>query len=199
MASDIYALQLYFAVAQQPAMIVWHFRNKETEVASSPDNDCRAIITSMVSTIEPALLGCIPESVTLNGYKCRRVNNSGGMTVSLPRSQAGTRTGTFSSSAIGPCLIWGYQKAGGGWAAGRTFLPGCSEADIDHNVFIAGLRTNITALIVALLQSPALPTSGAPGYDFVIYSPTHNAASGVETGTLSGKPGVQNKRMRPTF
>lgn len=200
MARDIYALQLHYEIGPQPGMNVLHFA-EDTEASANPDVGAQGCMAAFDTQIKTLWLDCLPEDVLLIGYKARRVNNGGGPGIVQPiAGEAGTRTGNFSAGAIGPCMIWSYQKFGGGWAAGRTFLPGVSEDDIEENSFVAGLIANIQALQAQLLTVPAMTTMMPPlNFEFGIYSPTHDAFSGAEAGHTSGKPGVQNRRMKPTF
>lgn len=199
MAKDILSFQIFSAINTQPGLNVLHFRTVDDGPDPDPDSLAKAIITAWIATMEDLWLATFPATVALIGYKCRRVNNGGGPTVVLPRNENGARTGGMSATGIGPCIIWGYQKSTGGWAAGRTFVPGVSETDIENNRLTDDLLSALDDFITPMLNSPALPMSGTGGADFVIYSPTHTSASGVETGGVSGKPGVQNKRMKPSF
>lgn len=199
MAKTLIALQLFYIVGNQPAINVLHFRSVDEPSENDPDTEAKAVITAWIDSKEDEWMACLPAGTKLIGYKARQINNGGGPTVSKPRNIPGTRTGEMSTSGIGPCIIWGFQKAGGGWANGKTFLPGVSETDIGDNLFSSELLTNCDLIIDSLLAIPALEVSGTGGYEFVIYSPTTESSSGVETGGVSGKPGVQNGRMRPSF
>lgn len=200
MARDIYSLQLHYKIGPQPGMNVLHFA-EDTESSANPDVGAQGCMAAFDTQIKTIWLACLPDDVELIGYKARRVNNGGGPGVVQPiTAEAGTRTGGFSAGAIGPCMIWSYQKLAGGWAAGRTFLPGVSEDDIQENSFDAALITACQAVIAQFLTIPAMTTMMPPlNFEFGIYSPTADSFSGAESGYVSGKPGVQNRRMKPTF
>jgi len=200
MARDVYQLGIYYRIGPQPGMNVLHFA-EDTEDSPNPDVGAHGLCAAFVTQLSTEWLACLPDDVEILGVKARRVNNGGGPGISVPTSGlVGTRTGQFSAGAIGPCLIWSYAKIGGGWAAGRTFLPAVSEADIDENAFDATLIAAIQDVFDILLAVPALTTMMPPmAYEFGIYSPTAGAFSGVEAAQVSGKPGVQNRRMKPTF
>jgi len=200
MARDVYQLGLYYSIGPQPGMNVLHFA-EDTEESPNPDVNAQGCIAGFITTIQDAWMACLPESVILLGYKARRVNNGGGPGISQPTPEvSGSRGDEFSSSAIGPCNIWSYQKAGGGWAAGRTFFPAVSEGDIEKNSFSDTLIGLCQDLHLLMLAVPTFTTVTPPlSFEFVIYSPTHDTISGVEAAGVSGKPGVQNRRMKPTF
>lgn len=200
MARDIYQIQLHHRVGPQPGMCVMHFA-EDTDSSPNPDVGAQGCIAAWDTVIKPLWLPCIPEDVVLIGYKARRVNNGGGPGIVHPITGGeGERTGNFSAGAIGPTLVWAYQKLAGGWAAGRNFVPGVSEDDIEENTFVAALITNLQALIEQLLTIPAMTTAVPPlNFEFGIYSSTHDSFSGAEAGSISGKPGVMNRRMKPTL
>jgi hypothetical protein len=197
MASDIIQLSAFMVLGGQPAQNVWHFRGAVAP-DPNPDTEAQKCINGWRGTIETAWLLCMPGDVVVHGYKARRVNNGGGPTVILPTpGVVGSRTPGFSAGAIGPCLIWGYSTLTR-WRAGRTFVCGVAEDDIEENVFGAGIIGACDALIALMLGTPAF-TDGGVAFKFTIYQRGAALASDVETGTVSGKPGVQNRRMKPTF
>jgi len=200
MPRDIFQLQLHHRIGPQPGMCALHFA-EDTEDTANPDISAHGCIAAFDTEVKSLWLACIPEDAILIGYKCRRVNNGGGPGIVLPITGGeGTRTGHFSAGAIGPALIWSYEKLTGGWAAGRTFLPGVSEDDIQENAFAGALLTACQALIDKLLTVPCMSTAvPVLNFEFGIHSVVHAAFSGAESGYVSGKPGVQNRRMKPTF
>lgn len=200
MAADVISLAIYFDLGPQPAQTVLHFRSSE-ENDPNPDVEAQACIAAFLTEVETLYLACIPSDVYLKGYKARRINNGGGPSITvIAGPEPGTRAGSFSVGAAGPCLVWGYEKLGGGWAAGRTFVPGVSEADIAQNQISDPLIGALQDFIEEMLEVPTMSTS-MPAYDFefIIWSSTHNASSGVETGTISGRPGIQRRRMKPSL
>lgn len=200
MGRDVYSLGIFYAIGPQPGMNVLHFA-EDTEESENPDVNAQGCIAGFMEEIEEAWLATIPADTRILGYKCRRVNNGGGPGISQPRpGVTGTRTGVFSVSGIGPVHVWSYQKLAGGWAAGRTFVPGVSEDDVNENQFDDNLITACQDLHELLLAVPCFSTTTPVlNFEFVIYSPTHDTISGVEAAGVSGKPGVQNRRMKPTF
>lgn len=200
MARDIYQLAIHYNVGPQRALNVLHFA-EDTENTPNPDVMAHACIAGFVTDLQPNWLACLTESTAIIGYKARRINNGGGpgIAVAAPTLQ-GTRTGHMSAGAVGPCLVWSYKQLDDDWKAGRTFLPGVSEADIDDNVFSDDLIEAIQDLFELMLAVPAThTTSPVANFEFGIYSGKFNTFSGCEAATLSGKPGIQNNRLKPSF
>lgn len=197
MANDIYSLQMYYRFGGQPGMNVLHMESPLTS-STQPDDDARELIEGWIADIQDDWLACLCAGVTLIGYKARRVNNGGGPTVTQPISGAvGTRTGFFSAGAIGPCIVVGYNT-GTRWRSGRIFLPCVSESDIETDVFSAGLLTALDTMCVHLTDSPMFTTADG-AWEYGIWSSVHETFSEAETAGVSGKPGVQNRRMKPAF
>lgn len=198
MAADIHMLGLHYNCGFQPAMNVLHFIST-VDSSTDPDQDSAELVDAFIATIQPALLACLPENVQLIGYKARRINNTGGPTYSAPiAGGTGTRPGLFSAGAIGPCINWGYFT-GIRWRTGRTFLPGVSDDDLTNNLFATSLYVATTSFIQLMLTSPIFVTSHAGNWSFGIYAPAAGIFTTAETGGVSGKPGIQNGRMKPTF
>lgn len=199
MARDIFQLNIHYAIGPQPGMNVFHFAGDPTPT-DNPDVAAQALIAGWIATMNTNWLALLSEHVLVIGYKCKRVNNGGGPGITEPvTATAGTRPGEFSAGAIGPCLIWSYQKLAGGWAAGRTFVPGVPDTDLDLNVFSDSLLVACETFFDLMLNVPTITVPPAFNYEFGIYSPTHNSFSGAEAAGVSGKPGVMNKRMKPAF
>lgn len=201
MADDILQLQLHYEVGPQPGMNVLHFQMVTSAPDPDPDSIAFSCIGGFVTTLESLWMACLPEDVLLLGYRCRRVAPGGGPSVTvLANGIAGTRTGKFSAGSVGPCAVTAYQKLAGGWAAGRIFLPGVSEDDIEENKFSDPLLAALDDLYEQMLDSPTF--TGNPNgasYEYGIYSRTHNSFSGAETMTTSGRPGTQRGRLKPSF
>jgi len=197
MADDVHSFNIFYDVGGQPAMNALHFAC-ELEASTTPQVDSQELIAAFRDDAEDLWKACIPEGVTILGYKARRINNGGGPTVVLPRGIPGGRTGDFSASSIGPCLIWSYFS-GVKWRTGRTFLPAISEDDISLNLIDAGLLTPIDALIAFLIGFTVFSTSHAISWEFGVYQPTTETFSDAAAGVCSGRPGTQRRRMLPSF
>lgn len=200
MALDVYSLQIHYNIAGQYGMNVFHFQSN-IDSGDNPDGIAKFLIQSWKGNLETPWLLCVPSDVALIGYKAKRVNSGGGPTVIQPQSGSnGDRAGHISTSGIGPCFIWGYNTGLGRWRAGRTFLPGVSESDIQENSFSATLLGLCDDFAELMLNAPTTPGGmDEVQFTFGILSGVHNTFSGAETGGVSGKPGVQNRRMKPSF
>lgn len=190
---DCHQIGLYFRMPGQFAQCILHYRNTLTN-SVDPGADSDALRVLWEGANGALLMAAIPDSVTLFGIKVKRVNNGGGPNIQRPLAIAGGRVGEMSTTGIAPCLVYPYSN-GTRWFAGRTFLPGVSEDDIAVNEFTAGLIGDLDAYKDASL----LPLVGVLTWSPVVWSPTHATWYPENTVSISGKPGVQNRRMKPSF
>jgi len=195
MPFDVYEIKIFGAVASQQCLSVFHAKSTE-DTGATPHIDAKKCIDGWVDIIQDGWLDVCPGQYTQIGLRSRRVNNGGGPSVSFATpGTPGTRGAEVSSTGIGPCMIFTYND-GLDWRSGKKFVPGVAEDDIAANAFVAGLLT-------ALDDFYDLLTGGWDngGLDFahVIWSRENSTEYDVEMYTTSGKPGVQNGRMRPTF
>lgn len=197
MAQDIYYLGIFYSIGPQPGMNVVHMQSPDT-ASTQPDAAADELIAGWIADIQTDWLLCLSESVKILGYKSRRVNNGGGPTVTVPITGGdGSRTPGFGASGIGPVTIIGYNT-GVRWRTGRIFWPACAEDDIEENAFSGDLLTKLGVMDAHFTDSPML-TTGIGAWNFGIYSPTHDTFSQAETSGTSFKPGIQNRRMKPSF
>lgn len=197
MGMDCYDLEIYWGAYGENMQNSLHFREIDVEDDPDPDNRADEIITGFKATIEAALLLCVCDEVDLIGYKCKRINNGGGPSVSSPSPNTGGRTGPLSDTGMGPCVIWGYTDLTQ-WRTGRTFIPGCAQLDLTGNAFNQFLIEALHDWIVLMLAVPTI-TENTHNYEFIIWRRTDEATSAVHTGGVSGKPGVQRRRLVPHF
>lgn len=199
MPNMVVQVQIHYRVGPQPGMNVLHFFANVGVGVTDVDSITQDAIGAFVVDLESLWRDVLPEDVQIVGYKGRRVSPSGGPTVIVPASGVfGTRTGHFSAGSVGPCVIASYMQGDGDWRAGRIFLPGVSEADIQENQFDATLITALDALYDELLDFHVGPVV-SQSWEYCIYSRTHNEFSGVEALTTSGRPGTQRGRLKPAF
>lgn len=195
MADDLYAVQIIGSLGGQHVANVLHFE-KEGEVSGNPIAGASAVTSMVRAEVEPALMACLPDNYNLQGYKVKRVNNGGGPTFSTATpGSSGSRPGVVSTTGIGPCILMPFAD-GAKYTTGKIFLAGVSEDDIDENAIDPALRALIDALI-DILVAPIV----AAGITYVYKILKRSTGLGFTplSGSVSGKPGVQNRRMRPTF
>lgn len=197
MANDCYALQLFFAMPKQPAQVILHYRNNVAG-SSNPIADAITLGHSWEATNGAAFMDCVPDTVTIVGYRCKRVNNTGGPNISRPMAIAGTRVGEIGANAIGPCITYPYTN-GVRWFAGRTFFPGVSEDDIAENAFDPALITKIDDYIALAIAAFVDVDNPARTWTPCVWCPSVPTWHDIIAATVTGKPGVQNRRMKPTF
>lgn len=190
---DCHALQLFFHMPGQFAQMILHYRNTVIG-AADPAADAQELLALWVAANQAPLMDCLVDGVQLFGIKVKRVNNGGGPNVQSPTIVAGTRAGEMSTTGIAPCLVYPYSN-GTRWFAGRNFLPGVSEDDISENIYSVGLL----AALDTYKDASLLPLVGGKTWSPVTWSPTHSTWYPSNIVNISGKPGVQNRRMKPTF
>jgi len=199
MTIAICQLEIHYKIGPQPGMNVLHFFSEFFSEEEGPDEIAFDMIGSFVVNLESLWRDCLPEDVELLGYKGRRIRPTGGPTiVSLASGIFGTRSGNFSASSTGPCIIAGYQREDETWRTGRIFLPGVSEDDIEENKFSAGLIDALDDLYEELSVEQTGPVL-ALSWEYGIFSRVDETFSGAETLTTSGRPGTQRNRLKPSF
>ena len=195
MPFDVYELKIFGALANQQVLSVFHARSTE-DTGATPDIDAKKCIDGWVDLIQPAWLDVCSGDYVQIGIRSKRVNNGGGPSISLATpSTGGTRSTDLSSTAIGPCMLFSYND-GLGWHTGRKFVPGAAENDLNENAFEGALLDLLDTFYTTI---DAGWDNGGLDFTHVIWSRTNSTEYLIASYSTSGKPGVQNNRMRPTF
>lgn len=196
MANDVYQLIVGGNVARQQVENVLHF---EQAVVADPDPQIRAqnCVEAFVANWQAAWVACLPLNYLLQGFKCKRINNGGGPTyVAIAvGGTAGTWASNANESVVSPVIVVPYSD-GVRWHAGRVFLPGVGDSAIDDGVYDPVFITTVIALQTLML---APSTSGGDSFEYAIWSPKNHVSYIPHTMHLSLKPGVQRRRLVPTF
>lgn len=195
MANDVHTLEIYGSLCGQPTLGILHY---EAGVASSPSPVVESghLIAGWQAAMEATYLACLPQNYTLIGYKSRRVNNTGGPHyIATAVAAVGTVAVDASNSALAPCVIFSYTD-GVHWHSGRHFMPGIADTWIDNNALTAPAIAAYNTLN-GLWGTP-IANSGDT-FQFGIWSVKNSAFYQVLAEVVSGKPGIQNRRLRPTF
>lgn len=195
MANDVHTLEIYGSLCGQPTLGILHY---ESSVANSvnPLQQGQNLVTAWIASMQPSYLGCLPQNYTLVGYKSRRVNNTGGPHyIAASAGTVGLVAVDASNSALAPCVIFSYTD-GTHWHSGRHFMPGIADTQIDNNALTAPAIA-LYATLNGLWTTPL--ANGGDTFDFRIWSPKNNVVYPVVGEVVSGKPGIQNRRLRPTF
>lgn len=192
MAKDTYQLVAVGQTGSEYWEFVQHFMSGLTN-GTDPVGDAAACISSWRDSLESLFMACLPAAVTITGYKCKRINNSGGPTAMLPITPvAGTKGGTLATGCVGPCLVSPFDDTER-WSAGKFFLPGVAQADITSNHFSSGLLTVVQDFIAELVLQHTVGTT----WDFVIWSRKLLAPIIPFDVEISLKAGVQKRRLTP--
>jgi hypothetical protein len=195
MANDVMEVQVFGSLAGEPVLNVLHYQSDSMLADDDIIDGLNDFVTTFQTFFQTPWLGLLPDDYMLIGYKARRVNNGGSPHVSLAVGEPGATGFGCETSAIGPCIVWPFND-GENWLSGKTFVPGVYEGGLNGNVFsediIAAVETLIEALFVDLACALA-------EYVFAVFQRATGLAFPITTGTLSGKPGVQRRRLLPTF
>jgi len=196
MANDVFQLIIGGNVAGQPVENVLHFTNGGT--LTDPINQAVELNDAFEEDVMDAWLDVLPENYAIMGTKAKQVNNGGGPTVAKiqPAFTLGHRVGNADTSAVGPVLLIPYQN-GPRWFTGRIFLPGVSQEDIDNNQLDAALITAIGALNTILVAPFAF--GAGTNFEYGIYLSDADVFKDADAISISSKPGLQNRRLRPVF
>jgi len=196
MALRTYELIPSYNTAGQFAQSVWHYQFDDAGFTTT-----KAAATALINAFDTAqrttLRACLPTDVTLISYRARLRTGFGGFNAFTPISStnAGTRSGTQSASALNPCVI--LYPLNPSFGRGKWFVPGVSETDLEDgrftNAFISAMATNLSTLFDPL----SLTGGGGPTATFGWYSLAANTFRVLDTAILSLNLGTQRRRMRP--
>lgn len=200
MANDVFEAQIVGACAGEPAECVVHWELNSTE-GNSPTTATTALANLLASSFNPVWLPCLPDDYILFGYKCRRVNNTGGPTSAKPTAGSpGSRGASSVSSGQGPVIVWNYVDTvamPNRWRTGRTFLPGIAEGDLSGNVLLPALVTAVEALIA--FMAAGMIEMGGRTWTHVLWSRKNLVAIPPNAGVVSGVIGTQRRRLHPAL
>lgn len=196
MAQHIYQLIPSFNSANQFAQTIFHYQFDDAAFTSTKAA-AQALITAFDTAKRTNLRAFLPTDVTLISYRARQINGVGGFNAYTPISatNAGTRTGTQSASALNPVVIHYPNLPGLG--RGKWFIPGISEADIEDGRYTAAYTGAIETLLFTFFDNLTLVGGGGPAAVFGWYSRSSNAFRVPTAHHLSLNLGIQRRRMRP--
>jgi hypothetical protein len=195
MANDVYQLTILGTSGGEFYETVQNF---QSQVASSttPMTSAENMIAGWQAHLESDYLDCLPDSVFISGYKCKRINNGGGPTVMTPITPVpGTRPNPTTVACIGPCIVSLYPHAGK-WSAGKWFLPGVSTDDVMNNALDPALVGVVNNFISSLSGAIA---GGTDTFNFVVWSRKFTLPFVPSEVEVSLKIGVQRRRLRPVM
>lgn len=194
---DVYVMDIFASVGNQFVLTTLAFQNG-VSADPTPFDTADALVDAWVSTNEHPWLACCPDDYALQGYHCKRVNNTGGPNVVTPRPGEIGAFGTDSViSSAGALITAPYFDSGSmkpQWRTSRIFVPGIPAGAVSENLFSteyqAALAGFIAALIIPLTASPNLFTYG-------VWSRKEDAFYACPDIQLTGKVGTLRKRSKP--
>jgi len=196
MALRTYELIPSFNVGGQFAQSVWHYQFDDagfttTKAAAS------SLITAFDTAQRTTLRACLPTDTTLISYRARLRTGVGGFNAFVPISStnAGTRTGVQSASALNPVVI--FYPLNPSFGRGKWFVPGVSETDIADGRFTSSYMSAMATNLGTLFDPLSLVGGGGPTATFGWFSEQANIFRVLDTAILSPNLGTQRRRMRP--
>ncbi len=197
MASHLYSLTLNSNSAGQFCSNVLHYVFDDSGYTTSA-GAALALINRWIAVAETSWKSMLPDQVVLQSIHARKAEGTGGFeaVVLVSSGGAGTRSGGISASGLNPVLI--HYPLDHRRGRGKTFLPGCREADLSAGVFTDSFTSAVAAAVPTVFADLVLVGGGAPTAEFVV-----KEASGspgwwaVSTTILSDMLGQQRRRQRP--
>lgn len=196
MATRTYELIPSYNTAGQFAQSVWHWQFDDAGFTTTKEA-ASALIAAFDAARRTTLRACLPTDVTLISYRARLRAGLGGFNAFVPISatNAGTRSGAQSASALNPCVIFFPLVPSHG--RGKWFVPGVSETDIEDGRFSNTYQANMITNLDTLFDPLTLTGGGGPTATFGWFSVSANAFRTATSAILSLNLGTQRRRMRP--
>lgn len=198
MAMDVYQLNVIGAVAEEYVENILHFQTN-TASSSTPAADALAVIVAWRAAIEANYVGMLASDYMLGGYKCKRINNTGGPTAVAPTTGiVGTIGAASTVSGAGPLITATYYDAAAvkpRWRDGRIFIPGSPIGGCIGNQWQAIVTTPVLAFNAILINA----FGGALAPQYGIWT-KHTGLFKIPVSLqLSAKVGTQRRRYVPVF
>lgn len=196
MATRTYQLILSFNSAGQFAQSIWHYQFDDAGFVTTK-SAALALINAFDAARRTTLRGALPTDTTLISYRSRLLGSVGGFNAFLPISatNAGTRAGTQSASALNPVVV--HYPLTPSHGRGKWFIPGVSETDIESGRFTANYGGVIESICTTLFDPLTLTGGGGPTATFGWFSRGSGQFRTPVSSHLSLNLGTQRRRMRP--
>lgn len=198
MATSLYSLAINTNSAGQFCTNVVHYAFDDAGYGTTAAA-AAALANKWDTSVKAAYLAMLPDQVALLSLKARKAQGVGGFeAVKLyGAGNSGTRVGGISASGLAPVLI--HFPVDRRMGRGKTFLPGCREADLSAGVFTAAFQSAVATQLAVFTADLILAGGGTPTAQFVIKSDA--GAPGywhVGESQLSDMLGQQRRRQRPS-
>jgi hypothetical protein len=161
------------------------------------------VVAGWRTSLEASYLACFAADFTLQGYKCKRINPTGGPTYPKVVGTVGTVSGVSQSSALGACLLISYMDTTTSkYRTGRSFMPSCPLDFIEEN----SLSTTYKGFLDTLtnnMEAPLVLSDGS-SWNIGVWSKKRlhfypSTSDAPPNWYYSGKAGVQRRRLRPSL
>lgn len=182
--NDVYQLNIAYQMDGEFMENVLHYQDTASGVSTNPEAQAGALVSAFQTSVQAAMLGCLPTTLQVLGYRARRVNNTGGPTYVLPTPALFGTAGIAGCVSTRLCalLTLDYYEShtpfnpathrGPSWRHGSIYLPIPNTWYVD-NQFIAGVGGN---------------------YNTFINSLTFAITSTFGSGTITAQNGVWSKK-----
>lgn len=196
MATHVYQLIPSFNCAGQFAQSVFHYQFDDAGFTTTK-GAAQALINAFDAARRTSLRACLPTDTALISYRARAINSVGGFNAFTPinATNAGTRAGTQSASALNPVVI--HYPLVPSHGRGKWFIPGVSETDIESGRYTTGYASAIETILSSIFDPLTLTGGGGPTATFGWFSRGSSAFRTPTSSHLSLNLGTQRRRMRP--
>jgi len=195
MAQHSYALVPSFNTAGQFAQSVFHYQFDDAAFTTTKAA-ALALITAFDTAKRTALRAFLPSDCSLISYRAKQVRGLGGFNAFVPISttNAGTRSGAQSATALNPVVI--HYPLLPNFGRGKWFIPGISETDIESGRYTAAYGSAIETLLSTFFGGLTLVGGGGPTASFGWLNSAGTFVQPTESH-LSLNLATQRRRMRP--
>jgi len=193
-ANDVVQLIIAYNCAGQFAETVQHY--EANVVSGDPQAVAVKLIDGFRNNAETQLADCLASDTSIVGYRARRVNNGGGLQVSLSITPVGGSVAGTSATSGTAVVILNKFTNGARWVNGKMFVPGIPEGGLAGNVISPAQLTLIGDFITANAGFTETPYT----YSYGTWStkpPTPLFYPPAFTQP-SRKPGIQKRRLLPS-
>lgn len=196
MATRTFQLIPSYNTAGQFAQSVWHWSFDDVGFPTTKDA-ATALINAFDAARRTTLRACLPSDCTIISYRARLRTGTGGFNAYVPVSatNAGTRAGTQSVSALNPVVI--FYPLNPAFGRAKWFVPGVSETDIEDGRYTNAFQTAMVTNLDTLFDPLTLTGGGSPNATFGWFSKSANAFRQADSALMSLNLATQRRRMRP--
>lgn len=197
MANDVMQLVLVGVIGNEFAENVLYFQS-DVANAANPVLEAKNCVDAFIANVQNDWMDSLPNDYELHGYKCKRVNNTGGPTYMAPiAAVAGGRPAASLVSSLAPLLVSSYvETATMKHRTGRIFMPGIADGDVIENELGGPILGQLNAVGADLL---ATSSSGGQTFTYGIWSRKYLRFYIPPAINISLLVGTQRRRLHPVL